>query len=232
MRVTLHPTADDLLHNVRPFLEANEVENGLLLGICAKPPAPIEIPALWISIDAASDPVAVAVRTPPFRLVLSRAPHDAMDALVTRLDAAAYPLPGVIGPSDTARAFADRWALVRGVRTEVTMRQGIYELTKVTSPSPVAPGTLRRAGAKDVARVAEWMGSFATDAGLPVDEREAFRRHAGTLVESGVFFWMNSGEAVSMAASKGLHRMACGSRWCTRLDHGVAADTPRHVSPP
>jgi predicted GNAT family acetyltransferase len=204
MVVTHHIDAAALLLHARPFLEKAEAENALLLGLCASPPAVTEAP-LWLSVDSESGPVAVAIRTPPFNLLLSRAPDPALAVMVEDLNARNCRLPGVTGPSEAAAFFADRWARVRPARVVRTTRQGLYELTSVIPQSHDAVGALRAARSEDVARVTEWLGQFARDAGLPEAEAHALPERAGSLVESGaVFLWDDgSGESVSMAALRG-----------------------------
>jgi uncharacterized protein len=203
---TNHATADALLEHARTFLEASEAENALLLGICAssRDTSPNDPEALWMSVDSDSGPVAVAVRTPPFNLVISRAPDLALAALADALAARDASLPGVTGPVNAALTFAELWSRARSVRVETTMAQGVYELTAVVPPARCAPGGLRKARADDVSRVGDWMAGFAADANLPVAEHEVFRRRASAFIAAGsVFLWEVEDEAVSMAMLQG-----------------------------
>jgi predicted GNAT family acetyltransferase len=207
LRILDHPTAAALLAHAGAALERSEAENGLILGICASPPASMPSPPTWLSIDAASGPVAVALRTPPFNLLLSRAPDEAMDALVEALVARGAELPGVTAPAETARAFAERWCRARGVTSSVTMTQGLYELTRVVPPASPAPGALRLARADDVELVAAWMAGFAVDGRLPGHEGEVLRRSAAARVAGGaLFLWDDGGAPVSMASLQGATR--------------------------
>jgi len=126
-----------------------------------------------------------------------------VDALATRGDE----LPGVTGPVEAARAFAEGWSQARGVTASVTMEQGLYELTKVVLPAPAAPGALRVARAEDAELVASWMAGFGGDARLPAHESEALRKSAATRVASGgLFVWEHEGAPVSMATLQGATR--------------------------
>ncbi|HTQ47653.1 MAG TPA: GNAT family N-acetyltransferase [Polyangiaceae bacterium] len=207
MRVVEHPSAAALLAHAGSMLERSEAENGLVLGLLASPPATMTADPTWVSVDGAEGPIAVAMRTPPFNLLLALAPANAIEALVDALVARSAELPGVTGPAQPARVFAERWARACGVTATVTMEQGLYQLSKVAPPDPVAPGALRLAGTDDVDLVASWMAGFGGDARLPAHEREALRKSAAARVASaGLFMWEHEGAPVSMASLQGATR--------------------------
>jgi predicted GNAT family acetyltransferase len=207
MRVLHHATAGALLAHAGAALERSEAENGLVLGICASPPASMPSPPTWLSIDTASGPVAVALRTPPFNLLLSRVPEEGLDALVEALVARGAELPGVTGPAETARAFATRWCRARGGSSSVTMAQGLYELTRVVPPGSPAPGALRSARVDDLDLVATWMAGFAVDGRLPRHEGEVLRKTAAARIAGGaLFMWEHDGAPASMASLQGATR--------------------------
>ena len=189
------------------MLERSEAENGLVLGLLASPPGTMTAAPTWVSVDAADGPVAVAMRTPPFNMLLALAPEHAIEPLVDALAARGAELPGVTGPARVARAFAERWSRVRGVTATVTMQQGLYNLTKVVPPNPPAPGALRVARTDDVDLVASWMAGFAGDAHFPAQEREILRNSAAARVAGGgLYVWENDGAPVSMASLQGSTR--------------------------
>jgi predicted GNAT family acetyltransferase len=189
------------------MLERSEAENGIVLGLLAGPPSTVTGAPAWLSVDAADGPVAVALRTPPYNLLLACAPERAIEALVDVLAARHFDLPGVTGPAQTARAFARRWAQARGVTATETMQQGLYELTQVVPPDRAAPGALRLARPDEVDRVASWFAGFAVDARLPAHEHEILRKSAAARVAGGgVFFWEHDGAPVSMASLQGATR--------------------------
>jgi predicted GNAT family acetyltransferase len=206
VRVVEHASAAALLAHAGSILEAREAEN-VLLGLLASPPATMTAPPTWVSIDGAAGPIAVAMRTPPFNLLLALGPESAIEPLVDALAARGAELPGVTGPAQVARVFAERRSRARGVTVSVTMEQGLYEVTRVAPPDPVAPGRLRGAGADEVDLVASWMAGFAGDARLPAHEREALRRSAAARVAGGgLFVWEHDGAPVSMASLQGATR--------------------------
>jgi uncharacterized protein len=198
-----HASGASLLRHAGPFLEEAEAENALILGICASPPPERGAPQLWLSIDTPA-PVAVAIRTPPHHLALTRAPRAALVALVDDLQTQRQTLPGVLGPDESAHAFAELWTRASGLRHEVTMRQGIYCVTQVLPPSAPAPGALRPASFADVLTVAAWMAGFASDTAIPEAQHPALQQRARSLIEAGgLFIWEDADGPVSMAALNG-----------------------------
>jgi len=189
------------------MLERREAENGLVLGLLASPPATMTAAPTWVSVDGADGPIAVAMRTPPFNLLLAMAPESAIEPLVDALAARGAELPGVTGPARVAGVFTERWSRTRRVTASVTMQQGLYDLTKVIPPDPVAPGALRVACTDDVDLVAGWMAGFGGDARLPSQESDALRKSAAARVAGGgLFMWELEGAPVSMASLQGSTR--------------------------
>src|SRR5690606_5133347 len=83
--VERHPDADGFLHAAEGWLSASEAENNLLLGVAlgAKGRAAVgSPPPYWATVRSDSQIVGCVCRTPPYRLVLSRLPSAAIDALV------------------------------------------------------------------------------------------------------------------------------------------------------
>lgn len=213
LHVTHHASAAALLERARDTLEVAEAENGLLLGILAAPPPVVERgdAALWMSVDAGPACEGVALRTPPHNLLLSRTSPAPLEALVHELAARAtreeIALPGVSGPRETAHTFADSWARATGATSATTMRQGLYELTRVIMPLALPPGALRVARPDEADQLAEWMTGFARDAQLPLSEHATLRRSVAARIAAGALFvWDDAGEARSMAALQGRTR--------------------------
>jgi uncharacterized protein len=208
--VTHHPSGAALLRCAGAHLEANEAENGLILGLCGGPQGasdargPGAEECSWISVGELEAPVGVAVRTPPFNLVLSRAPRAALETLVYDLHARRFDLPGVSCPSEIADTFTELWTqhARTPVRTRVVMRQGIYQLTRVTPPR-AAPGALRPARATDAALLVEWMALFSADAGVAPSETVAYQKRIPAMIEAGTIFVWDNGAPVSMAFFQG-----------------------------
>jgi len=87
------------------------------------------------------------------------------------------------------------------------MQQGLYELVRVVTPSPLARGALRLARADQTDLVASWMAGFGDDARLPAHEQKALQKSAATRIAGGgLFIWEDDGVAVSMTSLQGATR--------------------------
>ena len=201
MRVVEHPTGAAVLARAGGLLEASEAENGLVLGIlCARTPAR----ALLATIEhEETGLVAVAVRTPPFNLVISRAPEAALEALVEWLVARGAEVPGVNAEESTAQAFAALWSRARGCATRVHARMRVYAITDVVPPPRPPPGFFRAARPEDEALLVPWGGAFARDAGMMPHEVGVFERQVKAQTAAGALFLWDDGGPASMAACTG-----------------------------
>jgi predicted GNAT family acetyltransferase len=149
-------------------------------------------------VDNSDRLVTVALRTPPQPLLLTDAPADAVDALVSHLLATHPDLPGVGGPADAAARFADRWQVATGRTATVTMRQRLFRLDSVTPPAGVA-GAARPAAARDRDRLVAWLAAFHREAApreLHPDPVAVIDR--GLRRPGAWWLWEVAGEPVSM----------------------------------
>src|SRR6266516_350337 len=141
------------------FLLTHEAHHVLMLSICtqliASPEQFAGTPYL-AAVEAGGGVVAVAMMTPPHKVVLSLTAPDALPLIAADLHARYGTLPGVHGERATSRAFAEHWRRVSGqpIRPGLTMR--IYQLTRVIPVTGVA-GRLRRATAEDRDLLVAWM---------------------------------------------------------------------------
>ncbi len=174
MEVRGFADVDAFLASAGPFLEAREAEHNLIFGISSyvrdRPAAFGERPAWFAAVVDGARVVGAAMRTPPHNLVLSEIDDPAaIDLLVA--DRLVDDLPGVLGPVDHARAFAERWAAAAGRSWRHHLSERIFCLEAVVPPPPV-PGRLRIATPDDRPLVAAWMRAF-TDEALGEDDPEA-----------------------------------------------------------
>jgi len=191
----------EFLREAEPLLVADEARHNLVLGIAGKLRDGLhEEHRLWLVRDAGR-PAAVALRTPPYNLILARPESDAaLEALADGL--AEEPLPGVVAALPEVAAFAERWCALTGATARTTLRQGIYELDRVEEP-PRPPGEVRVAHESDRALVVRWSAAFADEVvhvggpGHDHVERAVDRRFAART--SGFLLWEDGGEAVSLA---------------------------------
>lgn len=199
--LTLHRTddVDAFRAHVDPFLRAREAEHALLLGILTGLQAGRRFagPPLLLAVEDAAGVRAVALRTPPFKLVLSLADDEAVRALADGL--AEVELPGVNGARGPAEAFAGSYAPVRGLRAREVMALGLYRLDEVIAP-PTPAGAFRWLEPRDREPVRTFLDSFhreahaaaavAPDAAID----EALRGEV-----RGMAVWETGGTVVSLA---------------------------------
>ncbi len=106
--------------------------------------------------------VGAAIRTPPWRLVLSVMDHPgAAHRLVD--DLAGEALPGCVGPAMAAEHFAEGWTRVTGAPSRIRTNERAFQLRKVIPPRP-APGRMIRADQSQQALVAAWAQAFNEEA--------------------------------------------------------------------
>jgi hypothetical protein len=193
------------------FLEAREAEHNLIFGICSTiqaDPSQYDAPPYLAAVVHGDRVVGAAIRTPPWRLILSLMDHPgAVHRLVDDLavDPAGRDLPGVVGPAESSGAFAEAWAREAGVRTRLARHERSFRLRSVKSPRP-APGEMVRAEPSHRKVMIDWLKAF-NDEALPGGpdqdwERMADRNIAGRGRQ--IFFWVDRGSPASIAGVGGL----------------------------
>ena len=188
------------------FLGAREAEHNLILGLSSTIAAHPEIyPDHWFL--AASDRgrvVGVAMQTPPQNVLVSE-----MDAAVVAPIAAAVAelgatVPGVLGPTAVARAFADQWTARTHTTASLNLRERIFRIDRVVAPRPVS-GTWRIAEERDRALLAEWSWAFRLEAipGVPLrDDRHEMADRWIRRLSRTIYLW-EDGDVVSLAGAGG-----------------------------
>jgi predicted GNAT family acetyltransferase len=156
--------ADGFLAAAGAFLVRREAEHNLILGICSslgETPERYGEPYLAV-VERDGIVVAAALRTPPFRLVLSEIDDPAaVDTLVA--DNLPRQMPGVTGPTEQVRRFAETWNARGGPHATLASSERIYRLTTVIPARPTA-GTRRLATLQDRDLVIAWTEAFMREA--------------------------------------------------------------------
>src|SRR4249919_544569 len=142
MEVLRPDDAQAFLRLAGPLLERDEARNQLPLGIAgtlmARPDA-YDVVHYWV-VREGNEPVAAAVRTEPFNLVLGDPSSDA--ALGSLLEAVVTDdpeVPGIVGNLPFVEPAAERLAAASGRGAERILSQGVYGLTAVRDVAR-APG--------------------------------------------------------------------------------------------
>ena len=200
IEIRSHNHASELISLSGPYLEQNECENNLPIGLAyrlAEDPyyyGP-ELPLL-MSILEQGRVVGVVVMTPPKRIVLSRFDANIQTTvahLVRHLREIDVQIPGVVGPAVEAQTFADCWIEdVLGVSMRLSRRMRVFE-ARTVADLPVSPGELRVACMNDFPLMTKWIAAFAETIGEPVNFEEA-RSHAEKRIkDQSLHIWDHNG---------------------------------------
>jgi uncharacterized protein len=209
MEVLRPDDAPSFLRLAGPLLERDEARNQLPLGIAGtliQRPDAYEVVRYWVVRDG-EEPVAAAVRTEPFNLVLGDPASDAaLGSLLAAVVTDDPEVPGIVGNVPFVEPAAERMAAASGRTAERILSQGVYGLTAVRDVAR-AQGGARAATAEDRAQILAWVRAFAVEA-IP-DPDEAFQRMERNLESrfggqgGGFWLWEDRGEPVSLSGFSG-----------------------------
>jgi hypothetical protein len=201
VRVVRHRGPTDFLQRAEPWLLAAEDRNNLILGLAyglaARDADGSDV--FYATVERDDLVVGCALRTPPYKLLVTDAPPEACEPLAEALSSAYDVIPAVLGPERLAEAVAMAWVARRGGGWRPGMEQRVYRLDEVTPASGV-PGSLREANSGDVDLAVEWGAGFARDTGLRF---AATRESIGGWVEKRQLFLWEDDEPRSIAVAHG-----------------------------
>lgn len=120
---------------------------------------------LFATVEDDGEVVGCAVRTPPYKVLITDLPRGAGAVLGRRLTEVYEAIPTVLGRTRPASEVAAGWVAERGGGWRLGLEQRIYRLDEVRSPRGV-PGALRAATGADVELAVGWGEGFARDAGM------------------------------------------------------------------
>jgi predicted GNAT family acetyltransferase len=151
----------------------------------------------WVVVDGAGSDqkvVGCALRTAPYRLIVSPMPAQGAHALGRAVAAADPALPGCNGPREVVEAALAGYDKGRDHR--VTMTDVVYVLTDYLPPRPVAGGP-RLAVRDDLDLLVAWHHQFGVDVGLPMHDVPA--SVGDRIAHGGLWLWEVNGTPVAMA---------------------------------
>jgi predicted GNAT family acetyltransferase len=206
MHVVGYEDPREFAARTRSFLLEDEARHNLLLGIATtlveRPEAYPEF-SLW-TVERNGMVFAVATRTPPFNLAVSRSGTEgAMPVLARAIHEEGAGLPGVTAAIPEADEFARAWAALSGTTPRLAMAQRIYQLTSV-KPVRGVNGRMREATAADRDLLIRWTIEFGAEA-LPKDEPMEAERFVDLRLRgkrAGMVLW-DDDEPVSFAGYGG-----------------------------
>ncbi|MEV7520959.1 GNAT family N-acetyltransferase [Streptomyces sp. NPDC091371] len=133
--------------------------------------------------------------TPPYPLLLSTVPEEAVRALGAAL--ATEPrlagLPGINARRPDAEALAAAW----GRPTRYAEEIRLYRLAGLVAPDPAPPGRARPADEADLPLLLKWTEAFHQEADVPGPASEAALRDR--ISYGGILLWEDGGTPVSLA---------------------------------
>src|SRR5215216_4058328 len=150
MEVLRPGDAAEFLRLAGALLERDEARNQLPLGIAGnlmERPDAFDVVRFWV-VREGDEPVAAAVRTEPFNLVLGDPSSEAtLDPLLEAVVADDSEVPGIVGNVPFVEPAAKRLAGASGRSAERILSQGVYGLTAVrdVSRAPGEPKLLKNA---------------------------------------------------------------------------------------
>lgn len=199
MQVIRHNTAAEFLVRAKSWLERAEAENNLFLGIAGffeSNPGQPRIQPYFLTVEDSDNIIGAALMTPPRRLLMTRMPDSAVIVLADYMLAGVAQLPGVLGPRDCARVFAEWWCRYKGITARVKMDERLYFCTAVTLPT-LSLGYLRTASKEDEALLVKWAGEFCRD-GKIEDEAAYMQSQIPILIAKKWLYVWEDREVVSM----------------------------------
>ncbi|HUG15055.1 MAG TPA: GNAT family N-acetyltransferase [Thermomicrobiales bacterium] len=205
-QLTRHMTESDFLQTAEGFLLAHEAAHNLMLSLAAgiaRGAMRFDAASYMATVEQGGRVVAAAMRTPPYGLVLSIMPPEAVAPIAADVSAVYPDLPSAHGPSVVSRAFAEEWQRITGRRHQRALAQRIYQLDQVTPVSGV-PGELRRATLADRDVALAWSQRFYEEtAGTqdPGSDERALGMLGGQ-ADRALYLW-HDGRPVSMAGYNG-----------------------------
>ncbi|WUJ73075.1 GNAT family N-acetyltransferase [Kribbella soli] len=198
-RTTSDPVAFRQL--VFPFLQGDPVRNSTILtnitdrvtGIMDDPEPPV-----FVSVHDGDDEVVGVVLSTTLRGInLADLPVELVPVVVDVLAEASPRSIGVVGPEESARSFAEQYAVRTGRAFRETERARLHRLGELVEQK--ADGAPRLATEADLDVVGPMFGDFRAESGHASEGQAADRRWIGQrIVRDRVWVWEDGGRIVSL----------------------------------
>ena len=203
MRIKYYPNTADFLTYAGKYLAKDEARYGLINGLAR---VVVENPHRYgkdnpwfCTIGTGTEINAVAMRTPPYMVIMSHFSGDIKaiaEKLVTAVAKDFKSVPGVVGDKELADIFAKSWCQKYGTKIIHTQGQRIYRLDKVND-ALLSPGRFRPATMADKELVAKWAHGFHAE--IYGDTRNMPESDITPSLNLGWVFLWEDGKPVSMA---------------------------------
>ncbi len=188
---------------VQDYLICHEAHHSLLfsiLHILLHSPDRYPHPSYLATVEAEGNVIAVALRTPPRKLVLSKMTDLQASQLIAQdLVQESKKLPGVLGLTPEARAFVAAWQNLTQQPAQLALELRMHQLQTVQPIAPVS-GYLRPATESDHSLLTQWNQDFMLEALGGLDEDPA-QTATYQLSQQRVYIWQDQ-EPVSMVNAR------------------------------
>ncbi|AUD21706.1 GNAT family N-acetyltransferase [Bacillus cereus group sp. BC251] len=180
------------------FLEKNEQENNLILGVLQMVQQPI-----FMGVAKQEEEIAIVfLQTEEKKQIIvatSEMVEEAIVELAKKL-AEVYPnVPGLIGNKKVVQKLAEEIAVLENKKMNVVMEQGVYALQQVKKKW-TEEGIFREINSDELPVIEKWIYQFCEDVNLPTTKEEA-EQTAHTLITNHRLFGLEiDGKLVSVAA--------------------------------
>ncbi|MED0873068.1 GNAT family N-acetyltransferase [Bacillus mobilis] len=183
---------------VTPFLEKNEQENNLILGVLQMVQQP-----MFMGVVKQEEEIAVVfLQTEEKKQIIVATSEIAEEDIVELAKelTKVYPnVPGLIGNKKFVQKLAEEIAALEQKKTTVAMEQGVYELKQVKKKWN-GDGIFREVSSEELPLIEQWIYQFCEDVKLPTTKEEA-KKTAHTLITNRRLFGLEvDGKLVSVAA--------------------------------
>ncbi|HHX02020.1 MAG TPA: GNAT family N-acetyltransferase [Firmicutes bacterium] len=206
MRFVWHSHIQSFLDKTLVHLEKEEALNNLMLGIALRlKQDPGRYPdVVMITVQDGNELALAALMTPPEKLMVY-SPRgiqvEALEYMIQGLLARSISIPGVIGPAQLAKQFADLWIKQTGSNAKPDMHLRVYELRKVNL-EVIGEGRLRVAQETDLEFIVESIVQFQSDIGVKEPDLESCTKIAKRYIANrSLFLWEHQQKVVSMAGA-------------------------------
>ncbi|WP_242289425.1 GNAT family N-acetyltransferase [Bacillus cereus group sp. BfR-BA-01319] len=183
---------------VTPFLEKNEQENNLILGVLQM----VQQPIFMGVAKQEEEIVVVFLQTEEKKqsiVATSEIAEEDIVELAKKLTKVYSNVPGLIGNKKIVQKLAEETAVLENKKTNVVMEQGVYALQQVKKKW-TEDGDFREIGSDELPLIEQWIYQFCEDVRLPTTKEEA-KQTAHTLITNRRLFGLEvDGKLVSVAA--------------------------------
>jgi predicted GNAT family acetyltransferase len=191
------------------FLLRREAENCAMIGLTSQlalGTAARTAASPYFAVVRAGDEVVGAALIAGFLIVLSD-PIDPSSFRLLANDIAreAPAVPGVVGPVEASRAFAEIWTELTGQTHRLNLSERIFRIREVIPPRRVE-GAMRIATEAESDLLARWLTAFNEEALGQTPDPGAMDRFATRWIQRQgrtMYLWIDRGQAVSMVGVSG-----------------------------